>query len=223
MPNRKSVVCEIPHLGQGMGHVSITYSADIDGLWVLVQMGYKRSFPGTQGREPVSYCWNVSEPTPELLMTAVSCGLGIMPPWAFADWLEENADTIRPLVTKFEEGTPPDEMWMRVLYELRRFANPEPEPTHPQHSDTINLRHLVSTESPNTRTVAQVLTQRRKIRGGCCNRYADQMACDCLTTAADYNLNNIPLYFSPTRNFGLPVSIEEARAAMELPTPEELE
>jgi hypothetical protein len=35
----------------------------------------------------------------------------------------------------------------------------------------------------NTRTRSQVLAQRDKPLGACCNNYADQMGCDCLETA----------------------------------------
>lgn len=55
--------------------------------------------------------------------------------------------------------------------------------TFDENGQLVGVEGLKATK-PDTRTVAEVLEQRKHaVMGGCCNRFADQMGCDCLEKA----------------------------------------
>lgn len=77
--------------------------------------------------------WGVhfAENDDELLVWYARLAAGLSPPGVFADWLEDNAERLYPLLYDWAPSNPGYDLranWNGVLAELRRLDAPPPDP-----------------------------------------------------------------------------------------------
>lgn len=99
------------------------------------------------------------------------------PRLVYADWLQEQGDEWRAKFIRhaIDIARNPDALYTNELRAvLKGLAN--------AHGDTWFPMPF--------RTCREVQAARRRaVLGGCCNRFADNQACDCLSSAGDYGLD----------------------------------
>ena len=103
------------------GYVEIGYShnrlnaadAEVGGLWLTVAESNGKG-------EHCSHALRFKYPPTELLRTAALAALGFMPLPVFADWFEERADELLPLLDVFDPPWNAADEFRQVVAALRR-------------------------------------------------------------------------------------------------------